>query len=61
VSTLIAITYPDEATAKRAFAKLGELQKQQLVAIYNVIATHRGDKIHPDQPSPTTHRKRRPG
>jgi uncharacterized membrane protein len=46
VSTLIAIAYPDEATAKRALAKLGELQKQQLIAIDDaVIATHDGDNI----------------
>ena len=50
MSTLIAIAYPDELTAKRALAKLGELQKQQLIAIDDaVIATHEGDKIKLDQ------------
>jgi uncharacterized membrane protein len=50
VSTLIAIAYPDEATAKRALAKLGELQKQQLITIDDaVIAKHDGDKIKLDQ------------
>jgi uncharacterized membrane protein len=50
VSTLIAIAYPDEATAKRALAKLGELQKQQLIAIDDaVVAKHEGDKIKLDQ------------
>jgi uncharacterized membrane protein len=50
VSTLIAIAYPDENTAKRALAKLGELQKQQLIQIDDaVIAKHDGDKIKLDQ------------
>ena len=50
MSTLIAIAYPDEAAAKRALAKLGELQKQQLIQIDDaVVATHDGDKIKLDQ------------
>jgi uncharacterized membrane protein len=50
MSTLIAIAYPDEITAKRALAKLGELQKQQLIQIDDaVIAHHEGDKIKLDQ------------
>ncbi len=50
MSTLIAIAYPDELTAKRALAKLGDLQKQQLIQIDDaVIAHHQGDKIKLDQ------------
>jgi len=50
MSTLIAIAYPDELTAKRALAKLGDLQKQQLIQIDDaVIARHDGDKIKLDQ------------
>jgi len=50
MSTLIAIAYPDELTAKRAMAKLGDLQKQQLIQIDDaVIARHDGDKIKLDQ------------
>jgi uncharacterized membrane protein len=50
VSTLIAIAYPDKATANMALGTLGELQKQQLIAIDDaVIATHEGDKIKLDQ------------
>ena len=50
MSTLIAIAYPDEITAKRALAKLGELQKQQLITLDDaVIAKHEGDKIKLDQ------------
>jgi len=50
MSTLIAISYADEVTAKRALAKLGELQKQQLIQIDDaVIAKHEGDKIKLDQ------------
>jgi uncharacterized membrane protein len=50
MSTLIAIAYKDEETAKRALAKLGDLQKQQLISIDDaVIAKHDGDKIKLDQ------------
>ena len=50
MSTLIANAYPDEATAKRSLAKLGELQQQQLVVVDDaVIARHDGDKIKLDQ------------
>jgi len=50
MSTLIAIAYPDELAAKRAMAKLGDLQKQQLIQIDDaVIARHDGDKIKLDQ------------
>jgi uncharacterized membrane protein len=50
MSTLIAIAYPDELTARRALAKLGDLQKQQLIQVDDaVIAHHQGDKIKLDQ------------
>lgn len=50
MSTLIAIAYPDKATAEAARAKLAELQTQQLISIQDsVIATHEGDKIKLDQ------------
>lgn len=55
MSTLIAVVYPDELTAKRALAKLGDLQKQQLIQIDDaVIAHHEGDKIKLDQAVSTT-------
>ncbi len=55
MSTLIAIAYPDEITAKRAMAKLGELQKQQLITVDDaVIAKHDGDKIKLDQATSMT-------
>ncbi len=55
MSTLIAIAYPDELTARRALAKLNELQKQQLIQIDDaVIAHHAGDKIKLEQAISTT-------
>src|SRR5215207_11563581 len=55
MSTLIAIAYPDELTARRALAKLNELQKQQLIQIDDaVIAHHEGDKIKLEQAISTT-------
>lgn len=50
MSSLIAIAYPDETTAKNARQKLVDLQKQQLITVQDaVIATHDGDKIKLDQ------------
>ncbi|MFL5761470.1 MAG: DUF1269 domain-containing protein [Thermomicrobiales bacterium] len=50
MSTLLAIAYKDEVTAKMALAKLGELQKQQLIQIDDaVVAKNEGDKIKLDQ------------
>ena len=48
MSTLIAITYDKEETAKGALAKLGEMQKMQLVTLEDAavaggfIATEEG-------------------
>jgi uncharacterized membrane protein len=50
MSTLIAIAYPDETTARAALGTLGDLQKQQLITIDDaVIAKNEGDKIKLDQ------------
>jgi uncharacterized membrane protein len=50
VSNLIAIAYPSEATAQQAVATLGQLQKQQLIELDDVMIARRdGDKIKLDQ------------
>ncbi|HVL23954.1 MAG TPA: DUF1269 domain-containing protein [Thermomicrobiales bacterium] len=50
MSTLIAIAYPDKATAQAARAKLESLSKQQLITIEDaVIVTNEGDKVKLDQ------------
>jgi uncharacterized membrane protein len=50
MSTLVAIAYKDEATAKAALTELESLQGQQLITIDDaVIAYHQGDKIKLDQ------------
>jgi uncharacterized membrane protein len=50
MSSLIAIAYPNEDTARKAISTLGQLQKQELVRIQDaIIATHEGDKVKLDQ------------
>jgi uncharacterized membrane protein len=50
VSNLIAIAYPSEAVAQQAVATLGQLQKQQLIELDDVVIARRdGDKIKLDQ------------
>lgn len=50
MSTLLAVAYKDEATAKSALAELIALQGQQLITIDDaVVAFHQGDKIKLDQ------------
>jgi uncharacterized membrane protein len=50
VSTLVAIVYDSEQTAKSALAELGNLQKQKLISLEDaVIATNEGGKIKLDQ------------
>ena len=50
MSTLVAITYPDQETARQALATLTQLQKQELVQIADaIIATNEGDKVKLDQ------------
>lgn len=55
MSTLLAIAYKDEATAKEALIELQVLQGQQLITIDDaVIAYHQGDKIKLDQANSLT-------
>ena len=50
MSTLVAIVYDSEQTAKSALAELGNLQKQKLISLEDaVIATNEGGKIKLDQ------------
>lgn len=50
MSTLIAVTYPNEGAARTALTTLAEMQKQQLIQIQDsIIATNQGDKVKLDQ------------
>lgn len=50
MSTLVAVAYPDEATARAAREKLGSLQKEHLISLEDVVlAKHEGDKIKLEQ------------
>lgn len=50
MSTLVAITYRDEATARDALRALSDMQRQELIQIADaIIATHDGDKVRLDQ------------
>lgn len=44
MSTLIAITYEDEQTARQAFDALGRLQKQQLLVMEDVALATKDEK-----------------
>src|SRR6478735_2410362 len=55
MSSLLAIAYKDEVTAKAALTELQALQGQQLITIDDaVIAYHEGDKIKLDQATSLT-------
>ncbi len=50
MSSLVAVAYPDESTARDALATLGRLQKEQLIELNDVILAKRdGDKIKLEQ------------
>lgn len=50
LSSLVAVAYPDESTARDALATLGRLQKEQLIELNDVILAKRdGDKIKLEQ------------
>lgn len=50
MSTLVAIAYPNEATAQQARAKLAQLQTERLIAMDDaVVAVNENGKIRLDQ------------